>query len=212
MPETLTKEEVQKGQDPSVTKQWDNDTPVEQRFKDFYDIADGLKIGIMGTYRNGVGPVGRAMAVAKRSGPDFLFLANANSQKFNDIEKNGVTNIYFHNHSNQDWISITGKTTTSNNEDPRIKEIWSNGTRAWFGDLGDGTHTGGPEDPRMKIIEVQPSYISYWKHEVGALGFMKEVGGAALTGGVANTGKLRQMTEQEITEARKRDAHLTSKA
>lgn len=55
MPETLTKEEVEKGQDPSVTKQWDNDTPVETRFDDFYKIADGLKIGIMGTYRNGVG-------------------------------------------------------------------------------------------------------------------------------------------------------------
>lgn len=152
------------------------------------------------------------MAVAKRSGPDFLFLANANSQKFNDIEKNGVTNIYFHNSSNQDWISITGKTQTSKNDDPRIKEVWSQGTRAWFGDLGDGVHTGGPEDPRMKLIEVQPSYISYWQHDVGALGFMKEVGGAAMTGGVANTGKLRQMTEQEITEARRRDSKLTSKA
>lgn len=31
------------------------------------------------------------MAVAKRTGPDFLFLANANSQKFDDIEKNGVS-------------------------------------------------------------------------------------------------------------------------
>ena len=28
------------------------------------------------------------MAVAKRDGPDFFFLANAHSQKFADIEKN----------------------------------------------------------------------------------------------------------------------------
>lgn len=62
----------------------------------------------------------------------------------------------------------------------------------------------------MKLIEVQPSYISYWKHEVGALGFMKEVGGAAATGGVANTGKLRQMKDDDITAARKRDANLSS--
>ena len=44
MPETLTKEEVQKGQDPSVTKQWDNDVDAETKFKDFYKIADGLKV------------------------------------------------------------------------------------------------------------------------------------------------------------------------
>ena len=95
------------------------------------------------------------MAVAKRSGPDFLFLANAHSQKFNDIEKNKITNVYFHDSTTQDWISVTGETVVSNNEDPRIKEIYTEGTKAWFGDLGDGKHTGGPEDPRMKLIEVK---------------------------------------------------------
>ena len=96
------------------------------------------------------------MAIAKRSGPDFLFLANANSQKFIDIETNKVTNLYFQNSSNQDWISVTGETVVSDNEDPRIKEIYTKFISAWFGDLGDGKHDGGPEDPRMKLIEVQP--------------------------------------------------------
>ena len=95
------------------------------------------------------------MAVAKRTGPDFLFIANANSQKFDDIKKNKVANVYFHDSGNQDWISITGEAVTSSNDDPRIKEIYSKGVSAWFGDLGDGVHTGGPEDPRMKLIEVQ---------------------------------------------------------
>lgn len=62
----------------------------------------------------------------------------------------------------------------------------------------------------MKLIEVQPSYISYWQHDVGSIGFVKEVAGAAMTGGVANTGKLRQMKETDISAARKRDAHLSS--
>ena len=95
------------------------------------------------------------MGVAKRSGPDFLFLANANSQKFDDIEKNSRANVYFHDSSSQDWISVTGEAVTSSNDDPRIKEIWNRGVSAWFGDLGDGVHTGGPDDPRMKLIEVQ---------------------------------------------------------
>ena len=96
------------------------------------------------------------MAVAKRTGPDFLFLANAHSQKFNDLE-NGPpeANVSFINSSNQDWVSVTGECVTSDNNDPRIKEVWSKGTKAWFGDLGDGVHTGGPEDPRMKLIEIK---------------------------------------------------------
>jgi general stress protein 26 len=105
--------------------------------------------------RNGVGPTSRAMAVAKRTGPDFLFLANANSQKFDDLESNVKTQVIFHNSSNQDWICVSGDAVTTSNDDPRIKEVWSKGTAAWFGDLGDGVHNGKPEDPRMKLIEVR---------------------------------------------------------
>ena len=193
MPEQLKQSEVNSKTDPSVSKQLDTESSLETKTKDLYEIVDGLKIGILGTYRPGVGvsqaipnpliiitilttilttikhpssptnnlsppqqPVGRSMAVAKRTGPDFLFLANAHSQKFNDLE-NGPPEaaITFLNSSNQDWVSITGECVTSDNSDPRIKEIWSKGTKAWFGDLGDGVHTGGPEDPRMKLIEIK---------------------------------------------------------
>lgn len=95
------------------------------------------------------------MAVAKRSGPDFFFLANANSKKFDDIESNKITNLYFQDSSTQDWISVTGETVTSSNDDPRIKEVYSKPVSAWFGDMKDGVHDGGPEDPRMKLIEVR---------------------------------------------------------
>lgn len=168
------------------------------------------------------------MAVAKRTGPDFLFLANAHSQKFNDLE-NGPpeANVSFQNSSNQDWVSVTGECVTSDNSDPRIKEIWSKGTKAWFGDLGDGVHTGGTEDPRMKLIEIKAkcklivvdredeytdnvfTVITYWKHEVGGAGFMKEIVGANLTGGVAVTGSLRELNGSEIEQARKSDSSMS---
>lgn len=55
MPEALKKEEVERGQDPSVAKQYDDETPFEQKFEDFYGMADGMKISMLSTYRNGVG-------------------------------------------------------------------------------------------------------------------------------------------------------------
>jgi len=97
------------------------------------------------------------MAVAKRSGCDFLFLANTHSQKFSDLEHASVVNICFHNSTNQDWVSITGKATKTDNSDPRIKELWNRGASAWFGDLGDGKHDGSANDPRMALIEVKPN-------------------------------------------------------
>nr|OQO29923.1 hypothetical protein B0A51_02919 [Rachicladosporium sp. CCFEE 5018] len=209
MPATLTKQEIDSKTDPSVSKQYDTDVSFEESLKDFYSISDGLKIGILGTLRPGVGPVGRAMAVAKRSGPDFLFLANGHSQKFTDLEKVKDVNVSFHNSTTQDWISVTGEAVTTSNDDPRIKEVYSKATSAWFGDLGDGVHTGGPEDPRMRLIEIRAKYISYWKHNTNPLGFMKEIGVATMTGGVAVTGLLRELKEAEINKAREQDGNLS---
>lgn len=142
------------------------------------------------------------MAIAKRTGPDFLFLANKHSNKFSDLDSNKEVQLAFQDNKTQDWISVTGTATVTSNSDPRIKDIWSRGAAVWFGDLGDGTHTGGPEDPRMTLIEVKSKYVSYYKTDVSMLGYAKEVVGAAVTGGVANTGKLRELNEQDLQQAR----------
>ena len=55
MPEALTKQEVDKQIDPSVSKQYDDSVSSEEKFEDMYKIADGLKIGMMGTLRSGIG-------------------------------------------------------------------------------------------------------------------------------------------------------------
>ncbi|KAF2815037.1 uncharacterized protein BDZ99DRAFT_458984 [Mytilinidion resinicola] len=202
MPDTLTRQEITSQTDPSVAKQYDNETPKDQQVKEFYDLVDSKKIGLLSTFRNGVGPVARSMAVAKRVGPDFLFLANLHSNKFNDIKENPVVQITFQDFKNQDWVSVAGKVVTSSNDDPRIKELWSTATKAWFGDLGDGKHDGSADDPRMAQIEVKTNYISYWLHQVGALGFIKEVGLAAATGKVADTGVSREIKEADVEKAR----------
>jgi len=203
MPEPLTRDEVNSQTDPSIAKQYDNETPKEEQIKDLFNMIDGKKIGMLNTYRNGVGPVGRLMAVGKRSGLDILFLANAQSRKFSDLEKNKEVQVTFQDSKSQDWITISGTATTTSNSDPRIKEIWSHAVKAWFGDLGDGKHDGSAEDPRMTLIEVKPKYVSYYLTKVGLLGYMKEIGTAALTGKVADTGVLRELSEKEIEQARR---------
>ena len=142
MPEPLKQSEIDSKTDPSVAKQWDDKTPKKEQLQDFYKTVDGLKIGLLSTMRPGIGPVARSMAVAKRVGPDFLFLANKHSQKFQDIEHSKEALITFQNSSSQDWVSVSGTVTVASNEDPRIKDIYSKGTAAWFGDLNDGIHTG----------------------------------------------------------------------
>lgn len=56
-------------------------------------------------------------------------------------------------------------------------------------------------DPRMTLIEVTPSYVVYWKSTSTALGFAKEVTLGAMTGQVANTGLLRELTAEDLKQA-----------
>lgn len=202
MPEPLQQSEVDNKVDPTVAKQWDHDTPKSEQIEDFYKTVDKLKVGLLTTIRPGIGLISRSMAVGRRDGPDFLFIANKNSKKFSDLEHDKTVEITFQNSSTQDWVSISGTATSASNDDPRIKEIYNPGLSAWFGDLGDGVHNGKPEDPRMALIEVRPKHISYWKSTVTSLGFIKEVAVGAMMGQVANTGLQRELTEDDISQMR----------
>lgn len=127
MPESVS--QIDASRDPSVTKQYDSQSSTETKLQDFYALTDARNVSLLTTYRQDVGPVARSMAVAKRTGPDFLYLANANSTKFQDLAQNTVVNLSFQDSKTEDWVSVTGKAVTTRSDDPRIKEIWSKGVR-----------------------------------------------------------------------------------
>lgn len=202
MPEQPKHQEINSETDPSVAKQYDNKTPKDEQWKDLYKIIDGKNISMLNTYRKSTGPVGRSMAIARRQGPDILYLANKHSKKFDDLSLNKEVQIVVQDLKTQDWVSITGEATNTSNDDPRIKDLYNPGISAWFGDLKDGVHDGTYKDPRMAIIEVKAKYIVYWKKEVSSLGFVKEVAQAATMGSVAQTGSHREFSEADIAKER----------
>lgn len=55
MPDQLKSSEVNSKTDPSVAKQYDTETDKVKQIQDFFSLADDKKIGILNTYRNGVG-------------------------------------------------------------------------------------------------------------------------------------------------------------
>lgn len=55
MPEQLKHSEITKEQDPSVTKQYDNNVTLDEKYEDFAAIADKLGVCMFGTFRPGTG-------------------------------------------------------------------------------------------------------------------------------------------------------------
>ena len=70
MPNPLKAEDVKSETDPTIAQSWDTETPKKQQIEEFYKTVDGMKIGLLTTIRDGLGPVSRSMAVAKVC-PDF---------------------------------------------------------------------------------------------------------------------------------------------
>jgi hypothetical protein len=58
--------------------------------------------------------------------------------------------------------------------------------------------TGGPEDPRMAVIEVVPDEIRHYHQERSGLGVLGEVVAATITGNTASPGSIRTITREEL--------------
>lgn len=72
--------------------------------------------------------------------------------------------------------------------------------KAWLGDLGDGKHDGGPEDPRIGIIRVKTSTAQYAVSKKTQIGGFIELAKGIATGESPNVNKLRRISEAEVQQ------------
>lgn len=113
-------------QDPTIAKQYDSEvsaispgkdieltvhrqTPLETQITDYYAQLDNLQTCLLITKR-GSHFISRCMNIAKREGPDLVFLANVNSQKISDIKGDDEVNVsVIDTKGSNNWVSISGQ-------------------------------------------------------------------------------------------------------
>lgn len=83
-----------------------------------------------------------------------------------------------------------------------MRKYYSPALKAWVGDLGDGVHDGGPEDPRIAVIRVVARTATYALAVGTSLGRGIEIIKGAVTGQTAEVNKLRELTEKELDECK----------
>lgn len=121
----------------------------------------------------------RAMSAAGTDGLVFSFIANTDSGKFDDLTHDEQVNISWSSPSSTNWASAAGTASVLKDVE-HIKPLWNPAVKAvstllcikrrteltslfdlqWFGDLGDGKHTGDYNDPRVAVIQVVPAEVS----------------------------------------------------
>jgi general stress protein 26 len=129
-------------------------------------------------------------------GIDLIFHTNTESGKTNDIESDPHINVSFLNSSGE-WASISG-TPSIITDRSVVKKYYSSALKAWLGDLGDGKHDGGPDDPRIGVIKVEAKTATYAIVRKNAVSRAAEMAQGVVTGKAPAVNKLRELTEQEI--------------
>ncbi|MCJ1446441.1 MAG: hypothetical protein MMC23_006946 [Stictis urceolatum] len=181
-----------------------DDIPIGDKVLQLSEFMDKCKFAMMTTRVGSTGQlVSRCMALSAKEtgGIDPLFFTNTESGKTDDVASDPSINISFLDVSGQ-WASISGVAEISTDR-ALISKHYTPALKAWLGDLGDGTHDGGPNDPRVGAINVKAKTITYSVYEKGIFGRAVEYAKGAATGEVPGYNKIREITESEIEAWRK---------
>lgn len=85
------------------------------------------------------------------------------------MAKDPRVNVSFLDPAAGQWASVFGTASVVDDRD-QVRKYYSPALKNWFGDLGNGTNNGGPNDPRIGIIKVHAESVAYAIVEPGMLG------------------------------------------
>ncbi|KAF2819520.1 hypothetical protein CC86DRAFT_412828 [Ophiobolus disseminans] len=189
-----------KAADPYTQKNKDEPS-LKEKAEDLLKFIDNTKFCLLTTHAADSDLLAsRAMALAAKeaNGFDLLFHTNTESGKTDDLKEDASVNIGFITSSGE-WASISGHASIETDR-AIVKKHYSPALKAWIGDLGDGKHDGGPEDPRIGIIRVKASTAQYAISNRTQIGGLVELAKGVATGSSPNVNKLRHLSEGEIQQ------------
>ncbi|KAI5821209.1 hypothetical protein BZA77DRAFT_238139 [Pyronema omphalodes] len=175
---------------------------LKEKVEDLIKFAKAVKFCMMTTRQDLSGLlVSRCMAVADvEGGVDLCFHTNTETGKTDEIASDSHVNVAFIK-ENGEWASISGLATIECDRE-KVRAHYTPSLKAWVGDLGDGIHDGGPDDPRIAIIKVKAITASYAFQKGNAITRGLEIAKGAVTGSTASNNKLREITEEELKQYR----------
>ncbi|KAL9100893.1 MAG: hypothetical protein Q9163_003785 [Psora crenata] len=176
---------------------------LKTKVEDLVKFMEACKFGMMTTRIGSSGLLtSRCMALAAKEGNgiDLIFHTNTESGKTDDLKSDPKINIAFLN-STGEWASISGEAEIITDR-TMVRKYYTPGLKAWLGDLDDGTHDGGPEDPRIGCIKVYAKTATYALATGSQFEREADVKKGATTGQTPKVNMLREISEEELKQSR----------
>ena len=142
----------------------------------------------------------KSSLIKEGGGVDLLFHTNTESGKTDDLKSDPAINIAFLN-STGEWASVSGEASIVTDRET-VRKYYSPALKAWLGDLEDGTHDGGPEDPRIGVIKVTAKTATYAIAATNVVGRGAEFVKGVVTGSAPKVNKLREISTEELDQCK----------
>ncbi|MEP6835504.1 MAG: pyridoxamine 5'-phosphate oxidase family protein [Gemmatimonas sp.] len=166
----------------------------QEKLEEFQKLVDDFDLAMLVTTSEDGAIVSRMMATQKRRpGVDMWFVTTAADEKVSEIEAAPEVNVSYVSNGSRDWVSVSG-TATLNQDRSIIRALYQPDWKAWFPDEG-GVRNGGPDDPRIALIDVDAHRVTYFRNTDSKPVAMFKVLRAMATGNPPDFGKTKVITK-----------------
>ena len=169
----------------------------DKKLDELYELIEGIEIAMLTTIEADGSLTSRPMATQKRrDGVDLWFVTSTETHKADALRRHPQVNIAYYNNKSREWVSVSGIATLSSDR-ALIHEVYQKDWKAYLGDEG-GERDGGPDDPRILLIEIEAQEATYMKANTPRVIALFKVMKAMATGGRLELGDVRHVDGPEF--------------
>ena len=150
-----------------------------------WDIIEKARIGMLTTQFSGSLRARPLEARADRDAGVIWFVTDVGGAKDDEINADQDIGLVFIDEDSRAYLSITGRASVTR-DTAKAKKIWRKTDDIWL--------QGGPDDPNVRVLRVEPITAELWDGPLSAAGAAFEFAKARLTGEKLNFGDNRKVT------------------
>lgn len=177
--------------------------PVEKKLDQLYELIDGIEVAMLTTRTRDGSLVSRPMQTqARRAGTDLWFMTSLETEKVDELIANPEVNLAYYKDGTREFVSVSGHARV-NRDKAVIHELYKPDWKGWLGDEG-GERNGGPDDPRIALIEVTAESATYLKSNTPRAVALFKVAKALLSGNPPKVGDMGRLDRAELASGQGR--------
>jgi general stress protein 26 len=171
--------------------------PTEKKLEQLYELIDGIEIAMLTSRRPDGSLVSRPMQTqARRAGTDLWFMTSVDSGKIDELIADPQVNLGYYKDGSREYVSVSGRARVTQDK-ALIHQLYKPDWKAWLGDEG-GARNGGPDDPRIALIEVEADSAHYLKATKPRLLTLFSVAKAVVTGDPPKAGDMGKLNRRDL--------------